>query len=105
VFYISNAMVFLRVKDLTFLSQSTAQRLGTHYYDVLLFCIMCTRHLPSFTFPYSNSTEMLGSSYLLSALPQLDMYAYIDFPQISRPKPRFGTSVASMDTSNVPIMN
>jgi hypothetical protein len=42
---------------------------------------------------------MLGSSYLLSTLPQLDLSAYIDFPLtkrlLPRPQPNFGTFFAS----------
>jgi hypothetical protein len=70
---------------------------------------MYTRHLPSFHFPYSDSIEMSGSSDLLSSLPQLDLYAYIDSPPIERllvnPHLDFGTFVVSKDTSSVAIMN
>jgi hypothetical protein len=100
-------MVLLCVKDSTFLSPITLQRWGTHSHDDLMFCIMCTRHIPSSLFPYSDLTEMLSSSYLLSALPQLDLYSYTSFPPIARllarPHPEFQTFVTSMDTSNVEI--
>jgi hypothetical protein len=51
---------------------------------------------------------MSGFSDLLSSLPQLDLYDYIDFPRerlLTNPHPRFGTSVVSMDISDVLVMN
>jgi hypothetical protein len=64
-------------------------------------------HIPSFPFHYYDSIEMSGSSYLLSALSQLDLYSYIDFPLttriLARPQPKFETFYASMDTSSVEI--
>jgi hypothetical protein len=53
--------------------------MDTHSYDDLLSCIMYTKHLIFSPYLYSNSTEMLISSGLLSALQQLDLYAYIYF--------------------------
>jgi hypothetical protein len=102
-------MVLLWEKDSVFLSPSTAQRLGTHSYDFLLLCIMCTIHFPSSPFPYFDSTEMSGSSDMLSSLPQLDLYSYTNFPLTarfhSRTQPEFETFVSLMDTSRVSIKN
>jgi hypothetical protein len=102
VLYISHTMVLLWVKDSTFLSPSTVQRLATHSYDVLMFCRMCTIHLPSSPFPYSDSNEMSGGSYRLSYLPQMDLYVYTDFPLIerflARLRPEFENFTSSMDT-------
>jgi hypothetical protein len=84
VFYIFHTMVLLWVKDLTFLLPNIAQRLGTHSYDVIFFYIMCTTQLPSSPYLFSDSTKMLGSLDLLSTLPRLDLYVYIDFPPIAR---------------------
>jgi hypothetical protein len=80
-----------------------AQRLDIHSYDDLLFYKMCTVHLPSFPYLYSDSTEILSSPRLLSTLPQLDLYAYIDFTLttmlLARPQLDSRIFVASKDTS------
>jgi hypothetical protein len=68
---------------------------------------MCTKHLTSFPFLYSDSTEISGFLDILLPLPQIDLYANIGFTPIARllvrPQTEFGTFVSSMDTSNVPI--
>jgi hypothetical protein len=58
VFYIFHTMVLLWVRDLEILVPSTAQMLGTHSHDVLMFCIRYTRKPPSFPFLCYDSTEM-----------------------------------------------
>jgi hypothetical protein len=107
VFCISHTMVLLKIKDLAYLLLYTAQIMDTHSYDDLLSCIMYTKHLLFSPYLYSDSTEMLSSSDLVSALPQLDLSAYIDFPLTVRllagPQPDFGTFFVSKDTSNVAI--
>jgi hypothetical protein len=107
VLCISHTMVQMKIRGLTCLLLYTVKIMDTHSYDNLLSFIMYTMHLLFSHYLYSDSTEMLSFSCLLSSLPQLDLYAYIDFPLtamlLARPQPRFGTFVFSKDTSNVPI--
>jgi hypothetical protein len=107
VLCIYHTMVHQKIKDLAYLLLCTAQIMDTHSYDDLLYCIVYTRHLIFYPYPYSDSTGMLSSSDLVASLPQLDLSSYIDFPLtirlIARPQPDFGTFVVSKDNSNVPI--
>jgi hypothetical protein len=106
VLCVSHTMFLPMIKDLACLLLYTAQIMDTHSYDELLSCIMYTKHILFSPYLYSNSTEMLISSGLLSALLKLDMYAYIDFPltamMLARPQPGFELFF-SKDTSNVAI--
>jgi len=72
-----------------------------------MFYKMYTKHIPYFPFPYSDSTEMLSYSSLLSTLPQIDLFSYTDFTLTARllakPRPDSGIFVASKDTSSVAI--
>jgi hypothetical protein len=107
VFYKYHTMVLLKIKGLAYPLQYTAQIMDTHSCDALQFYIMCTKHLPFSPYLYSDSTEMLSSSGLVSTLPQLDLSAYTDFPLtirlLAEPQPDFGIFVVSKDTSSVAI--
>jgi hypothetical protein len=69
--------------------------MDTHSCDNLLSCIIYAKHILFYPYLYFDSTEILISLGLLSAIPQLVMYAYIDFPLtamlLARPHPKFGT--------------
>jgi hypothetical protein len=109
VFYKSHTMVLLKIKGLAYPLQYTAQIMDTHSYDGLLYCTLYTKRVPFSPYLYSDSTKMLSSPGLASTLPQLDMFAYTDFPLIIRlfaePHPDSEIYVASKDTSNVATTN
>jgi hypothetical protein len=69
VFYISHTMVHLKINNLAYLLLYTAQTMDTHSYDDLLSFIVYTKHLLFSPYLYSDSTKMLSSSDLVSALP------------------------------------
>jgi hypothetical protein len=83
--------------------------MDTHSFDDILSCTLYTMHLPFSPFLCYNSTRMLSSSYLPSALPYMDLYACTSFPlAISIPTEThldFEIYVFSKDTSSVEIKN
>jgi len=105
VFWKYHTMVLLKIKGLAYPLQYTAQIMDIHSCDALRFNIVCTKHLPFFPYLYSDSNKRLSSSGLVSTLPQLNLFAYIDFPLTIKllvgPQPDIGTFFVSKDTSNV----
>jgi hypothetical protein len=109
VFYKSHTMVLLKINGLAYPLLCFAQKMDTHSCDALQFSITCTKHLPFFLYLYSNFTEMLSSSGIVSALPlpQLDLSSYTSFPLVvvflAKPHLDSRNYVSSKDSSSVEI--
>jgi hypothetical protein len=78
-------MVLLKIKGSIYPFQYTAQIMDNHSCDGLLFCTLYTRNVLFSLFLYSDLTRILSSSYISSALPQLDLCACTGFPLVLRP--------------------
>jgi hypothetical protein len=102
-------MVLLKLNNLEYPLQYITQIMDTHSCDGLFSSTLYTKHFLYSPFLYFDSTGTLISSYLVSVLPQLDLYACIGFLLAIRipagPHPHFGIYVVSKDTSSVEIEN